>query len=112
MFNKDPSRQWLPKTAPLAITLALTLGYSLGASAADNNQLPAVAKLSQGKNIPVTPGKTEADTPKSLTALTQSNASYSYDELGRLSRITVNGKLITEYQYDAVGNRTQKQHHQ
>ncbi|WP_281557885.1 RHS repeat domain-containing protein [Thalassomonas sp. RHCl1] len=110
MLKKNPFRQWLPQaTATLAITLGLTLSSNLWATAVDNSQAPSAAKQTSDKAL--TPGKATASSA-SLAALTQNNATYSYDELGRLSQITVNGKLVTEYQYDAVGNRTQKQHHQ
>ncbi|WDE02341.1 RHS repeat domain-containing protein [Thalassomonas actiniarum] len=112
MLKKNPFRQWLSQaTATLAITLSLTLSSPLWATAADNSQAPSAAKQSPVSDSQLTSSKAAAIS-EPLAALTQNNATYSYDELGRLSRISVNGKLVTEYQYDAAGNRTQKQHHQ
>jgi len=34
--------------------------------------------------------------------------SYSYDEVGRIAKVVLNGKILREYSYDIFGNRTDK----
>ena len=34
--------------------------------------------------------------------------SYSYDEVGRITKVVLNGKMLREYSYDIFGNRTAK----
>ena len=113
MYRKQPQRQKLRLAGTMfAISFCLTFPSISIADTGNEKDVSVASAMKQKINEPLIskPGITVID--PSQAVLAQSNATYSYDALGRLSKIMINGKLITEYQYDAVGNRTQKQHHQ
>ena len=121
MYRKQPQQQWIVKSGvTIAITLCLTLSSNIFANTVRHNALikskKTEHKINNQHRSKFQSGSTSSNNSQKITVLVdntaQNNATYAYDELGRLSKIMLNGKLITEYQYDAVGNRTQKQHHQ